>query len=96
MSFQFYTNIISQASRRLAGGILTTGLGLIGFGLLIYLLPRVFATLAAFVFFITGAGACITAFKIFAAQRRLDKEFHEEPPEHRENVRIRINGNYNI
>ena len=87
--------MLSQASRRLAGGILTTGLALIGFGLLIYLLPRVFATIAALFFFIIGAGACITAFKIFTAQRRIDKEMNTEPDDYRKNVRIKIDQNQN-
>lgn len=90
MPFSFYSNIISQTSRRLAGGILATGLALIGFGLLIYLLPRVFATLAAIFFFITAGGACITALKIFAAQHRIDKESNNKSTEYRENVRIKI------
>lgn len=90
MSFQFYSNIISQASRRVAGGILAAGLALISFGLLIYLLPRFFATLAALFFFIAGIGTCITALKIFAVQRHIDKEINKEPGEYRENVRIRI------
>lgn len=91
MPFRFYSNVISQASRRLAGGILTGGLALIGFGLLIFLLPMVFVTIAALFFFITGAGACITALKIFIAQRRIDKQINEHPDdEYRNNVRIRI------
>ena len=72
MSFQFYSNLISQASRRVAVGTFITGLGLIGFGILILLLPEFFAILSAFVFFIAGIGTCVTAFKIFAAQRRID------------------------
>jgi uncharacterized protein (DUF58 family) len=94
MPFQFYGNLISQASRRVAGGILTTGLGLIGFGLLILLLPALFAMLAALFFFVTGAGACITAFKVFTAQRRIDKEFRSESDEQRQNVRIRFEQHY--
>jgi len=89
MPFRFYSNIISQASRRLAGGIFATGLALIGFGLLIYLLPRLFATLAAMVFFVVGIGTCITAIKIFAAQRKIDNT-NDESAEYRQNVRIRI------
>jgi hypothetical protein len=88
--FSFYSNVISQASRRLAGGMLATGLALISFGLLIYLLPRFFATLAALVFFVAGIGTCITAFKIFAAQHHIDKEIKNESNEYRENVRIKI------
>ena len=90
MAFQFYSNIISQASRRLASGIFTTGLLLIGFGLLIYLYPKFFATLAAMVFFAAGLGTCITAIKIFAAQHRLNKRINNEANEYRENVRIKI------
>ena len=90
MSFRFYSNMISQASRRLAGGIFVTGLALIGFGLLIYLLPKLFATLAAMVFFVVGIGTCLTAIKMFAAQRLIDKEMNSEPDEYRRNVRIRI------
>ena len=90
MPFQFYSNIISQTSRKIAGGIFTTGLLLIGFGLLIYLYPKFFATLAAMVFFAAGLGTCITAIKIFAAQHRLNKEMNKESNEYRENVRIRI------
>ena len=90
MSFQFYSNVISQASRRIAGGIFATGLMLIGFGLLIYLYPKFFATLAAMVFFAVGLGTCITALKIFAAQHRMNKNINNESNEYRENVRIRI------
>jgi len=90
MSFQFYSNVISQASRRIAGGIFATGLMLIGSGLLIYLYPKFFATLAAIVFFITGIGTCITALKIFLAQRQIDKGTNNESDEYRKNVRIRI------
>ena len=91
MSFQFYSNVISQASRRIAGGIFATGLMLIGFGLLIYLYPTFFATLAAMVFFVVGLGTCITALKIFAAQHRMNKNINNESNEYRENVRIKTN-----
>jgi uncharacterized membrane protein len=94
MSFQFYSNVISQASRRIAGGIFATGLMLIGFGLLIYLMPKLFATLAAIVFFVAGIGTCITALKIFAAQRHIDKEINDKPAEYRENVRIHTENNH--
>jgi hypothetical protein len=90
MPFQFYGSLLSQASRRLAGGILASGLALIGFGLLILLLPALFAMLAALFFFITGGGACVTAIKIFAAQHRIDKEIKNKSTDYRENVRIKI------
>jgi hypothetical protein len=96
MPFRFYSTILSQASRRLAGGILAIGLTLIGFGLLIYLLPRFFATLAAIVFFVAGAGACITAVKIFAAQRQIDNINKDDSGEYRKNVQIRVEEHYDI
>ena len=90
MSFRFYTNMISQASRNIAAGIFIVGLVLIGFGFMIYLLPRFFATLAAVVFFVAGIGCAITAIKIFLAQRKLDKINSDFSEPYRENVQIHI------
>jgi hypothetical protein len=89
MSFQFYSNMVSQASRRLAGGIFVTGLVSISFGLLIYAEPKFFATIAAVFFFIIGIGTCGTALKIFFAQRKIDKEMRSDSQDYRENVRIK-------
>jgi hypothetical protein len=93
MSFRFYTNSILSGSRGVAAGIFTTGLALIGFGLLIYLMPRFFATLAAFVFFAAGIGCTATAFKIFLIRRKLHKTDYEDPAAYRNNVRIHIREN---
>ena len=90
MSFRFYTNMISQASRNIAAGIFIVGLVLIGFGFMIYLLPRFFATLAAVVFFVAGIGCAITAVKIFLAQRKIDKINSDFSEPYRENVQIHI------
>jgi len=90
MSFRFYTNVISGASRAAAAWMFTTGLGLIGFGLLIYLLPRLFATLAAIIFFVIGFSSLVTAIKIFVAQRQLNKANSEDLYAYRQNVRIRV------
>ncbi len=89
MSFRFYTNVISQATRTIAAGIFIVGMVLIGFGFMIYLLPKFFATLAAVVFFIAGLGCGITAVKIFLAQRKLDKMSSDDGiTDYRRNVRI--------
>ncbi len=89
MSFRFYTNVISQATRNIATGIFIVGMVLIGFGFMIYLLPKFFATLAAVVFFIAGLGCGITAVKIFLAQRKLDKMSSDDGiTGYRRNVRI--------
>lgn len=90
MPFRFYSNMLSQASRSLASGILVVGLLLIGFGTLILALPELFAFLAAAVFFVAGAGCAIVAIKIFWMQRRLDRFASSDKDEdaHRINVRI--------
>ena len=88
MSFRFYTNAVSQASRNFAAGLFITGLMLIGFGFLVFILRDIFAILAAAVFCIAGAGCGMTALKIFLLQRRLDRANPDEP--YRENVRIHI------
>jgi len=52
MSFRFYTNAISRASRNFAAGLFIVGLLLIGFGFLVYILWDLFAILASIVFFV--------------------------------------------
>ena len=88
MSFRFYTNTVSQASKSFASGLFIVGLLLIGFGYLVFVLRDLFALLAAAVFVIAGAGCGITALKIYLFQRRIDRASADEP--YRENVRIRI------
>jgi hypothetical protein len=90
VSFRFYTNVISQASRSLAVGSFIVGLLLLGFGLLIYALPKLFAILAALVFFAAGTACIIAAVKIFVAQRRLNKMARGSDSSYRENVSIHI------
>jgi hypothetical protein len=81
--------MISQASRNFAAGLFITGLLLIGFGFLVYVLRDLFAVLASIVFFVCGAGCAITAIKIFLAQRELDKMSSDEGMTgYRRNVRI--------
>ncbi len=88
MSFRFYTNMVSQASRGLAAVIFFTGLLLIGFGAVILVLPKIFAFLAAMVFFIAGVGCGITALKIFLAQKQLDKFTSKESSDYTESIEI--------
>ena len=73
MSFHYYRNVVSQASRNFAAGLFIVGLLLIGFGFLVYILRDLFAILASIVFFVVGLFCGITAVKIFLAQRKLDK-----------------------
>jgi len=74
MSFRRYTSAFSQASRAFAAGVFITEL---------------FAYLAAMVFFMGGVGCAITAVKIFAAQKKLDKIDSDQRQPYRNNVHIR-------
>ena len=82
--------MISQASRNFAAGLFITGLLLIGFGFLVYILRDLFAVLASIVFFVTGLGCGITAVKIFWAQHKLGKMNSDDSTGYRENVQIHI------
>jgi hypothetical protein len=90
MVIRYYTNMVSQASRSIAAGIFIVGLLLIGFGVIIWALPRIFAYLAATVFFIAGLGCFGTAVKIFWTQRKLDNISEDDSQPYRKNVRVRI------
>ena len=89
MSFRFYSNAISQASRNFAAGLFIVGLMLVGFGFLVYVLRDLFAILASIVFFVAGVGCGITAVKIFLMQRRIDQKIDSAEP-YRDNVQIHI------
>jgi len=89
MVMRFYSNAVSQASRTVASGIMVVGFLLIGFGVLIFALPRLLAFLAAAMFFLAGVGCFGTAIKIFLAQQRIDNATNAgEPTVYRQNVRI--------
>jgi hypothetical protein len=95
MSFRFYNNVISQASRNFAAGLFITGLLLIGFGFLVFILRELFAILAFIVFFVAGVGCGTTAVKIFLAQRKLDKmNSNDGTTDYRRNVQIHSEESY--
>ena len=94
MGFRFYTNVLSQASRTVAAGIFIVGLTLIGFGFMICLLPKLFATLAAIVFFLAGGGCAVTAVRIFLAQKKLDATDSQDGAVYRKNVQVRRDEDY--
>ncbi len=95
MSFRFYTNAISQASRNFAAGLFITGLLLIGFGFLIHVLQDLFIILVSIVFFIAGLGCGTTAVKIFLALRKLDKmDSDDSTKDYRRNVQIHSEESY--
>ncbi len=94
MPFRFYTNVLSQASRTMASGILVVGLLLIGFGVVIVASPKFFAYLAATVFFVAGLGCALTAAKIFWTSRRIDRLNADDLDVYRKNVRIHVGEPY--
>jgi len=46
------------------------------------------------VFFVAGIGSCVTAVKIFLAQKKLDKITSDDSQGYRENVHIHIEEDY--
>lgn len=90
MSFRFYTNAISQASRHTAAGIFIVGMMLIGFGFLIWVLRELFAILFALLFCVAGVGCIVTAVKIFWSAGRIGKSGSKDSQSYRKNVKIHI------
>ena len=90
MVFRYYSNVLSQASRAMASGILVAGMLLIGFGVLIAAMPEVFAYLVAALFILVGVGCGATALKILWTQYRADHSVGQGPVRH--NVRIHRTG----
>ena len=84
MDFRFYSNMLSQASKNAAAVIFVSGMMLIGFGFLIYVLRDLFAVLFAILFCAAGLGCMATAVKIFWSAGGFSKS--DSP--YRENVRI--------
>ena len=88
MSLRFYSNLISQGSRNFASGVFITGMLLIGFGFLIWVLRELFAILFAIIFCIAGIGCIGTAIKVFWSVRKLKKMSPDETQGYRKGVKI--------
>ena len=87
--FKFYSNAVSQASRTVASLAFIAGMMLVGFGMLIWALPELFAFLTAMLFFIAGLSCVGFAIKMFIAASKLGKfGKSDEPQVYRDNVRI--------
>lgn len=71
--FFFLRDPFRQAGRSLAIGALVTGLFLIGFGLLVFILRDLFAFLAAAVFFAAGFSAIGYAARLYWLTRQMDR-----------------------
>jgi hypothetical protein len=79
--------MFSQATRGMAKGSFFTGLFLIGFGMLVFVLRDVFAFIAAAIFFMTGFSAILYSIKLFWASSQMRKSGANRDG-HRDNVQI--------
>gem|GEM_PF-414418 len=73
-------NPFRQATQGLAKGSLITGLFLIGFGMLVFILRDIFAFIAAAIFFMAGFSAIAYSIRLFILQwkMRQDKSAYRE------------------
>ena len=67
----FQGNPFREATRGMAKGALITGLFLIGFGMLVFILRDLFAFLAAAIFFMAGFSAIGYAIRLFIVQYKM-------------------------
>ena len=70
----FDGNPFRQATQGLAKGSLVTGLFLIGFGMLVFVLRDLFAFIAAAIFFMAGFSAIAYAIRLFILQWKMRKD----------------------
>jgi hypothetical protein len=94
MFFRYCTNVVSQATKAVARGILLVGLVLIGLGVLILALPELFAALVAALLVVVGLGFVITAGKMFLQNWKIQKQSPSDSNAYRENVQIHIEEHY--
>ena len=85
---------MSQVTRGIAGGILSVGIVLVGFGVLIIVLPAIFVAIAAGLFFFAGVSCALYAAKLLLAMGRLKRQMPDESNGYRKNVTIHIEENH--
>ncbi len=83
----FFSNSFRQASSAIAKGSIITGLLLIGFGMLVFVLRDIFAFLAAGLFFLAGISSILYGIRVFIAAMKTPKS---DRSQYRENVNIHI------
>ncbi|MBW8000611.1 MAG: hypothetical protein FVQ80_01140 [Planctomycetes bacterium] len=93
MSFQYYSNLVSKGTRNFASGVFVTGMLLIGFGFLIWILRELFAMLFAVLFCIAGIGCIVTGVKMFWSVSKFEKMNSDGQGAYRENVHVRVEDN---
>ncbi|MCI0498364.1 MAG: hypothetical protein L0Y36_01605 [Planctomycetales bacterium] len=67
----FQDNPFREAAKGMARGAFVTGLFLIGFGMLVFILRDLFAFLAAAIFFMAGFSAIGYAVRLFILQHKM-------------------------
>ena len=82
MVFRFYTRQVSQATRGIAATVFIAGMLLIGFGMLIFALPQLFAYLAAGVFFLMGLSVIGHAVRLFFVASKMDRGMPADQNQH--------------
>ncbi|OQY07830.1 MAG: hypothetical protein B6I25_00745 [Planctomycetales bacterium 4572_13] len=82
-------NPFRQATQGLAKGSLITGLFLIGFGMLVFILRDLFAFIAAAIFFMAGFSAIAYAIRLFILQWKMQKD----KSAYREGVEVHFENN---
>jgi hypothetical protein len=91
MDFRHYSNRLSEATRGIAAVVFIAGMLLIGFGILIYSLPKLFALIMAVLFALAGFSCISLAIKIFCTAGRMKSNGQEGTTVYRKNVEIHYN-----
>ena len=84
----FFQDQFSQATKGLAKGSFFSGLFLIGFGMLVFVLRDLFAFLAAGMFFLAGFSAIGYAIRLFFRLGAMNRGQRRHDDVYRENVQI--------
>ncbi len=86
-NFKFNSNPLTRATAGAAAAVFIIGMLLLGFALLIYALPDLFATLASLFFVLTGVSTIGVSIKLLIASKKIgDMSKHQDA--YRENVQI--------
>lgn len=85
--FKFNSNPLTRATAGVAAAVFVIGMLLLGFALLIFALPELFATLAALVFVFAGISTIAFSIKLLIASKKIGDMTNSQEA-YRENVQI--------
>ena len=86
-NFKYSSNPLTQATAGAAAAVFIVGMLLIGFALLIFALPKLFATIASLFFVLAGVSTIGFSIKLLIASKRID-DMTKPRDDYRENVQI--------